>query len=294
MSALEQHPLSAAFPSMPEDELRALAGDIKAHGLHSAIVIYKGQVLDGWHRYRACILAGVNPRTMEYKGNDPVAFVKSANWHRRHMTESQRAMTQVALSEWREPGRQNNRATIAQLPPTSAGMGDTVAPMAPTVADMAKDAGVSERSIQRAKTVEAKGTEAVKAAVREGSIPVHIAAEIATLPKREQNKVLAEPNVAQPVPAKKPAPATVPAEKYNALAEQFEEMESNYRVIADELATVEELRNGDPAKAMTLLREEIRQLKQRRDDLMTENAELKRQVVMLRKQAQRAERKVAK
>lgn len=118
-----------------------------------------------------------------------------------------------------------------------------------------------------------------------------------TLPKREQNKVLADPKPApkpEPTPPKKPGPTTVPIEKFNALAEQYDEMASNYQVIADELATCEALRNSDPAKAMQLLREEIRQLKQRRDALMTDNAELKRQVGILRKQVERAERKVAK
>lgn len=82
---------------MPEDDLKALATDIKAHGLHTSIVVYQGKVIDGWHRYRACQIAQVNPRTIEYKGSDPRAYVESANEHRRHMTASQRAIAKVAL-----------------------------------------------------------------------------------------------------------------------------------------------------------------------------------------------------
>ena len=67
---LRQHPLSAIFPALPDDELKALAADIKAHGLRSQIVLYKGEVLDGWHRYRACEMVGVKPRTIDYNGSE--------------------------------------------------------------------------------------------------------------------------------------------------------------------------------------------------------------------------------
>jgi len=83
---MKQHALSSIFPALPDEELQSLAADIKAHGLHSTIVLYKGDVLDGWHRYQACKIAKVNPRTIDYKGSDPVAFVRSANWHRRHLS----------------------------------------------------------------------------------------------------------------------------------------------------------------------------------------------------------------
>ncbi len=39
-----------------------------------------------------CKIAGVEPTTRELNGEDPTAFVLSANIHRRHMTKGQRAM----------------------------------------------------------------------------------------------------------------------------------------------------------------------------------------------------------
>ena len=56
----EQHPLSAAFPAMPEVDLEALAEDIKAHGQREPGLLHEGMVLDGWHRYLACEKAGVS------------------------------------------------------------------------------------------------------------------------------------------------------------------------------------------------------------------------------------------
>src|SRR6476620_2990333 len=83
---LKQHELSAFYPAMPDDELNALADDIKAHGLHDSITLYQGRVLDGWHRYQACLLAKVHPRTIDYKGKDAAAYVESKNGYRRHLT----------------------------------------------------------------------------------------------------------------------------------------------------------------------------------------------------------------
>ena len=104
---MKQHPLSAAFPAMSEEELKALTADIKERGLKESIVLYKGDVLDGWHRYLACVAAKVKPRTVDYKGPDPRAYVRGANLHRRHNTNaSQRAMTEVQLSEWAQGGDQ--------------------------------------------------------------------------------------------------------------------------------------------------------------------------------------------
>jgi hypothetical protein len=58
---LTQHPISAAFPAMLEDDFITLMNDIKIHGQRLPILVYDDQVLDGWHRYRACQLAAYGP-----------------------------------------------------------------------------------------------------------------------------------------------------------------------------------------------------------------------------------------
>ena len=50
---LQQHPLSAAFPAMPDEEFQALKDSIESIGVQNPIVLFEGMVLDGWHRYRA-------------------------------------------------------------------------------------------------------------------------------------------------------------------------------------------------------------------------------------------------
>ena len=87
---LEFHPLSNTFPMLPEDLLVEMAADIKESGQQEPIRIYQGKILDGRNRYKACLLAGVAPITIEYDGDDPVGFVISANLHRRHLTQAQK------------------------------------------------------------------------------------------------------------------------------------------------------------------------------------------------------------
>lgn len=111
---LQRHPLSAAFGDMPPDEFDQLVDDIKRNGLVQTIVTIRDEhgtefVLDGWHRYRACIEAGVKPRTEPFdyvvepadeqagKKMTPAEFVVAANAHRRHLTREQRRQIVVEL-----------------------------------------------------------------------------------------------------------------------------------------------------------------------------------------------------
>ena len=139
MRELTQHPLSATFPPMSEPDFAVLAADIASNGLRSAVVIHGGQVLDGWHRYRACSVAGVEPLSVEFDGADPVAFVLSMNLSRRHLTPSQRAAAVLECSQWR-------------------GLGACSAPVrTQTTAQLAKLADVSTRTIENAKSAIRKG-----------------------------------------------------------------------------------------------------------------------------------------
>src|SRR5262245_62039527 len=86
------HPAANLFPMLPDDELRALAEDIRANGLQQPVVMFGAQLLDGRNRWRACEIAGVEPRLRDWNGDDPIAYVVSLNLKRRHLDESQRAM----------------------------------------------------------------------------------------------------------------------------------------------------------------------------------------------------------
>jgi ParB-like chromosome segregation protein Spo0J len=86
---------------LPGDELAALAADIKQNGLRFPIVLdAEGKTLiDGRNRLKACEIAGVEPRFERLNGEDPKAFIVSANLARRDMSKGQKAIAlAIALS----------------------------------------------------------------------------------------------------------------------------------------------------------------------------------------------------
>ena len=163
------HPLAEIFPALSADELAALAGDIRAHGLREPITTYRGAVLDGRNRLRACREAGVEPRFVEYEGDDPVAFVVSRNMFRRHLTLEQRSLSAAKLATLR-PG-DNQHAPIGATSQEKA----------------AKMFGVSRGSVQAARVILDKGSPELIATVESGAASLTAAETVARKrPKDEQ------------------------------------------------------------------------------------------------------------
>lgn len=169
----DDHPLAGIFPLMADADLAALADDIDANGLREPVWLFEGKILDGRNRYRACGLKDVDPRFEEYRGKDALGFVISKNLHRRHLTESQRAMVAARLANLQAP---NSGAREA-------------------VTSAADALNVSPRSVDAARAVEAKGTPELVAAVEKGEVSVSAAAEVAKLPKAEQKKAVKDGTV---------------------------------------------------------------------------------------------------
>lgn len=90
---MEFHEIANIFPLLDGAELDALVADIKENGLLEPIVTHDGKIVDGRNRYRACELAGVEPRFKEWKQNGVslISWVIAKNLHRRHLTSSQLA-----------------------------------------------------------------------------------------------------------------------------------------------------------------------------------------------------------
>ena len=57
----------------------------------------KGKILDGRNRYRACTELGIEPRTIEYDGDDPMLYVIAANAKRRSVSAGMKACAAVKL-----------------------------------------------------------------------------------------------------------------------------------------------------------------------------------------------------
>jgi site-specific DNA-methyltransferase (adenine-specific) len=164
---LTPHNAASLIPMMADSEYQALKADIAAHGQREPIDLHNGQILDGRHRYRACLELSIEPKTRSWDGNGSVVdFVVSQNLHRRHLTASQRAAVAVqadamrvaeqrAVDRKREAGetagrvsgdsRRSNTKVEARLPQPSR---------RPQVRDeIADQFGTSPRYIQDAKTL---------------------------------------------------------------------------------------------------------------------------------------------
>lgn len=177
-SILIPHKLASLFPLMEEDELQTLAADMRAHGLAHPIVLHEGKILDGRNRYRACVQTGINARCVEYAGDDPLGFVISSNLHRRHLSESQRAMVAAKLANMTHGGDRRR---------------DQDANLHVDRANAAKLLNVSARSVADAAKVRKNGTDELIEACEKGVVPVSVAAKLTALPKSEQQKVVAVP-----------------------------------------------------------------------------------------------------
>ena len=98
---LERHPLSAIWGDMPNDQYQELVDSIRESGdLMAEVRTLDDMVLDGWHRYRAALDAGVQPLIVPWSGDDPAGYVIRQNAHRRHLTAGQRAICVAKIYEW--------------------------------------------------------------------------------------------------------------------------------------------------------------------------------------------------
>ena len=103
-----RHPLSRVWGDMPDDEFDELITSIESYGQLDAIDLCEGAVLDGWHRYRACVSLGIAPMFVEVDPDDPAGYVIAKNMHRRHkqLNAGQRALKVIQSYEFRPHGDQ--------------------------------------------------------------------------------------------------------------------------------------------------------------------------------------------
>lgn len=175
-----QHPLSAAFPAMTSAEFQELKDSIEINGLFNPVTILDGMVLDGWHRYKACLALGILCPAVELEeGIDPKDFVLAQNKNRRHISASQLAIATTSVYEWLPSHRPNKSVGTTELLKTTK--------------ELAKISGVSESSIEKAKSILRNAEPEVQDAVKSGKIGLEKAGKIAKLPKDQQAAAINKP-----------------------------------------------------------------------------------------------------
>ena len=135
-------------------------------------------ILDGRNRYRACEAAGIEPKFLEFDGDDPLGFVLSLNVHRRHLSESQRGMVVAKLETLKHGGDRK---------------GEQDANLHPDRRTLASLLNVSTRTAASARAVRDHATPELIRAVEQDKIAVSVAAGLATAPEAIQRRAVADP-----------------------------------------------------------------------------------------------------
>ena len=146
MGKMERHYLSEIYGDISQEEFDLLLADVKENGfIDPKIMVFEGKILDGWHRYRvASELELIDSLHFVEKpdGINPYSYSKSKNRLRRHLTESQRSQLSVEKNKWIPHGGDRSKSPNGDLKSRK---------------EMAQEANVSLRSIDRSKQVSRLG-----------------------------------------------------------------------------------------------------------------------------------------
>jgi ParB-like chromosome segregation protein Spo0J len=169
MPRIDFHPYCEALPEMEPEEFAELMNDISGSGQLEPIVIFDGKILDGRHRYLACLELGIEPRFKAYDSPDsPLDYVISLNLKRRHWSKEKKAMVYSRLCNLQRGSNQH----VEKVDPSIEG------PTKHTATKAASLAGVGHATIERAKEVTTKGAPELQRAVERGQISISRAAQL--------------------------------------------------------------------------------------------------------------------
>jgi len=246
MKTIEQykvHPEADKLPKMTDTEFNQLCESIKSDGLHKEIIILSEtdrQIIDGRHRYKACIETGIPPRFItikDYQQANEVylskldlqnsnylqaiengdinqlvkEIIKIENVYRR-ADNTYNAIKQY-IPMLPKNGEIGNGRKKADEPDIENIKNDNKANVPEKVGgsqethlktkeELASELGVSEATIKRVKYVEENGTPEIKAKVDAGEIGIFTAAKLT----RQHHNNLKQKTMKKPETKAKPKP----------------------------------------------------------------------------------------
>lgn len=187
----EVNPLADLLPRLPDAEFAELVADIQEHGLQEpAQLDAEGRILDGRNRYEACkeakrikafkVRRWVGPASPEHY----VRYILQHNILRRNLTAAQRAQVSTKLAEAAKRGRPSSGEKLdPKIGPADSASADKIrhgggfSGGSATAKSLAKTAGVSVRTIERARQVQKLGPEAEQAVIDGTKTPAEVFAE---------------------------------------------------------------------------------------------------------------------
>jgi ParB-like chromosome segregation protein Spo0J/DNA-directed RNA polymerase subunit RPC12/RpoP len=189
------------LPMMSQEEFEQLRESIRTEGQHYPIIVSEDlEVLDGHHRFRACIELGIEPdfevkhfenKLLEKK------FVIEANLRRRHLNNFQLVELAVPLLEIekallkKQQTQKKQKESASIIETTDENSFSEFEAKGKTAEMVAKKVGVSTRTLDRGKKIIEKASEEDKQKLREGKTSInkvyHDITPPKTVPKLELN-----------------------------------------------------------------------------------------------------------
>src|SRR5215831_5446118 len=167
------HPLADLFPMLDDKRaaFEALVDDIRERKQQEPVWLYEGKILDGRNRYQACQRLGREIQVKDFAGDDPVGFVLSANLHRRHLNESQRAMVAAKLASLKVGANQHTKEGLS-------------------IERASKLSTASEATANRCRKVLSDGVPELAQMIEKGQVAASLAEAVAKLPKEKQAELV--------------------------------------------------------------------------------------------------------
>lgn len=194
--------IRALIPPLTAEELAQLEMNLRADGCRDPLVYWKEQniFLDGHHRKVICDKLGIGYRTvgLSFSSRDAaMAWVIDNQFGRRNLNDFQRAELALKLKDLVASessgrmaagvGKSNPRANLPQgsrIAPTDVEEGRTRD-------KLAENAGISGRTLDKVEAIRDSGIVELVDLTRSGEVSIDAAAQVATLPKKEQRKIAA-------------------------------------------------------------------------------------------------------
>ncbi len=225
---IDSHEIAEIFPEMIGEDFESLKEDIVKNGLVEPIVLFEGKILDGRNRYSACISEDIEPRFVEYEGDDPVGYVLSLNLFRRHLSAGQRAMVASNMADLPRGRYANSKSANLHIKKI-------------TQPEAASLLNVSERSVQTAKKIQENATPELAKKVESGEVTLNAAAKVAMLPVKEQKKIVEKGAKAVKQAAKEIKDDHEESDaqeytKYDQLQDEYKALSDMYQELSDKVA----------------------------------------------------------
>ncbi len=317
---MNAHPLCLLLPPLPDHDYAALLTSIREQGLLRPITLYEGMILDGRHRHRACLEAGIDPTYETYTGSNPAAYVLGLHTQRA-LSIAQRALLADDLRAYEARAAREGSAKPTNGPAEHTNRIDdpTNGSAEPTNGSLPQMCGKAKSSnslndkdeglLRRSKTVTRAPTSAQRAAVplgvgarsietvhavrhklvpevlaRAGELSVRQLSTLGTLQPEQQREIAALPKAEMRRAIAHDDGAPKASDPLDALRAELAEAQEAIRTLTVERDALKLETEGSAAAEILQLQQLLRTANQSRDHYMQQTAALRREVKALRRQ----------